>query len=553
MQRDKKASLMASKQAESTASAPQVPGSLRVCLVDDDRLCLRIVERMLRRCNYEVATCARASDALQRLREERFDLVLSDVYMPDMDGLRLLELVNFSLHLPVIMMSACGDTSVVVQGIAHGAVDYLLKPIRIEELRTIWQHTVRRELSHSAHPRGSSDDDSAYRSSLSGPQPPETSLHPPHLHLPDPSHSQQSHAAAGARDTAAASPVTDASTRAHETGSAATRGDPNSNHQLEEHTSATSNKKVGSKKSSGKGSRKSRVVWSVELHQLFVKAVHELGVDKAVPKRVLEKMGVEGLTRENVASHLQKYRLYLKRLQEKGDSEQQAQSMQQKRNSDRFEPAEPPKAPTHQEVATAEQQHRAVPTASLSNVSVLPSHGNLQTSESDQADARAAEHVNPSNPSPFTSCELDARRWNTDWIISPSQQEQQNHAIEHDLDGQPAHPVTSPTLTCVPNPDGDPTMLVDDSMATVDASQPRIPPQANGCEIASPSLNAAEANMNASERQSAATNALADTPMPVTLPPFDDSEPAPAQPSQIELPTRWPSFTSDGGYVYHLL
>ena len=50
------------------------------------------------------------------------------------------------------------------------------------------------------------------------------------------------------------------------------------------------------------------MVWSVELHQQFVNAVNSLGIDKAVPKRILDLMGVAGLTRENVASHLQKYR-----------------------------------------------------------------------------------------------------------------------------------------------------------------------------------------------------------------------------------------------------
>ena len=58
----------------------------------------------------------------------------------------------------------------------------------------------------------------------------------------------------------------------------------------------------------GSQSKKRRVVWSVELHQQFVNAVNSLGIDKAVPKRILDLMGVAGLTRENVASHLQKYR-----------------------------------------------------------------------------------------------------------------------------------------------------------------------------------------------------------------------------------------------------
>ncbi|GAA0154134.1 winged helix/forkhead transcription factor [Lithospermum erythrorhizon] len=52
----------------------------------------------------------------------------------------------------------------------------------------------------------------------------------------------------------------------------------------------------------------------MEIHQQFVAAVNQLGIDKAVPKKILELMNVPGLTRENVASHLQKYRLYLQRL-----------------------------------------------------------------------------------------------------------------------------------------------------------------------------------------------------------------------------------------------
>jgi len=48
------------------------------------------------------------------------------------------------------------------------------------------------------------------------------------------------------------------------------------------------------------------------LHRCFVKAVNESGVDTAAPKQIMKRMQVEGLTRENVASHLQKYRAYLK-------------------------------------------------------------------------------------------------------------------------------------------------------------------------------------------------------------------------------------------------
>ena len=61
-----------------------------------------------------------------------------------MDGFKLLEAVALELDVPVMMMSANSATEVVLRGIIHGAVDYLLKPVRIEEIRNIWQHVVRR-------------------------------------------------------------------------------------------------------------------------------------------------------------------------------------------------------------------------------------------------------------------------------------------------------------------------------------------------------------------------------------------------------------------------
>ena len=65
---------------------------------------------------------------------------------------------------------------------------------------------------------------------------------------------------------------------------------------------------------SGRATKKRRLVWTPELHVRFMSAVNHLGIANAVPKTILQLMNVEGMTRENVASHLQKYRLYLKRL-----------------------------------------------------------------------------------------------------------------------------------------------------------------------------------------------------------------------------------------------
>ncbi|XAR58961.1 hypothetical protein NMG60_11014558 [Bertholletia excelsa] len=61
--------------------------------------------------------------------------------------------------------------------------------------------------------------------------------------------------------------------------------------------------------------KRPRLVWTPQLHKRFVEVVARLGITNAVPKTIMQLMNVEGLTRENVASHLQKYRLYLKRMQ----------------------------------------------------------------------------------------------------------------------------------------------------------------------------------------------------------------------------------------------
>ncbi|XP_022641126.1 two-component response regulator ORR21-like [Vigna radiata var. radiata] len=81
--------------------------------------------------------------------------------MPDMDGYKLLEHVGLEIDLHVIMMSGDSTTSAVMKGIRHGACDYLIKPVREEELRNIWQHVVRKILNENKeHDNSSSMEDS---------------------------------------------------------------------------------------------------------------------------------------------------------------------------------------------------------------------------------------------------------------------------------------------------------------------------------------------------------------------------------------------------------
>ncbi|CAK8531631.1 unnamed protein product [Lathyrus sativus] len=251
----------------------QFPAGLRVLVVDDDPTCLMILERMLRFCLYQVTKCKRAEVALSLLRENKngFDIVLSDVHMPDMDGFKLLEHIGLEMDLPVIMMSADDGKNVVMKGVKHGACDYLIKPVRIEALKNIWQHVVRKRNNQwkDLKQSGGGLDEGDRQQKMSGDG--------------------------------------DYSSSANEGKSSRRRRDEED--EADERDDCSTMKKP-------------RVVWSIELHQQFMAVVNQVGLDKAVPKKIMEMMNVPGLTRENVASHLQKYRLYLRRLS--GVSQQQS-------------------------------------------------------------------------------------------------------------------------------------------------------------------------------------------------------------------------------------
>ncbi|KAK1403045.1 hypothetical protein POM88_002650 [Heracleum sosnowskyi] len=122
---------------------------LRVLVVDHDLTCLRMVEKMLQRCSYVITACSEVTVASELLLGKKgcFDLVLSDADMPDMGGFKLLKLARMEMELPVIIMSADARTTAVMRRIRHGACDYLIKPMKVGELKNIWQHVIRKQWS----------------------------------------------------------------------------------------------------------------------------------------------------------------------------------------------------------------------------------------------------------------------------------------------------------------------------------------------------------------------------------------------------------------------
>ncbi|KAJ6813978.1 two-component response regulator-like APRR3 [Iris pallida] len=128
--------------------------SLRVLLVEHDDSTRHVVAALLRNCNYHVAGVADGMKAWEVMTERRycFDLVLTEVATPSLSGIGLLTRIVATeecKNIPVIMMSTHDSVNVVLKCMLKGAVDFLVKPVRKNELRNLWQHVWRRHCSSS--------------------------------------------------------------------------------------------------------------------------------------------------------------------------------------------------------------------------------------------------------------------------------------------------------------------------------------------------------------------------------------------------------------------
>jgi DNA-binding NtrC family response regulator len=115
-----------------------VVNSGRVLLVDDERTLRRVLARSLTRVGFEVVEVDNGLVALELLSRERFDLVVSDVQMPGMDGIALLEALSTAESaVPVVLISGSLEVQGKQEAIRLGAFDFLKKPFDLSELRRI--------------------------------------------------------------------------------------------------------------------------------------------------------------------------------------------------------------------------------------------------------------------------------------------------------------------------------------------------------------------------------------------------------------------------------
>ena len=133
----------------------------RILVVDDKEMMRDSLEATLVGFGHEVSACASAHEALARIEQETFDLVVSDLKMPKMDGLAFLDqLSKMGSDTPVIMMTAYATISTAVEAMRKGAYDYIQKPFDASEISIIVDRALehRRLLQENEAYRAGSDD-----------------------------------------------------------------------------------------------------------------------------------------------------------------------------------------------------------------------------------------------------------------------------------------------------------------------------------------------------------------------------------------------------------
>lgn len=119
--------------------------SEKILVVDDEEAIREVVSTMLQAQGFECTAVSNGKAALDQIQKSSPDLILSDMVMPEMDGLKLLEWMRaHDPDVPVIMVTAMHDISTALEAIRRGAYDYILKPFEKDQLFL----GVRRALQH---------------------------------------------------------------------------------------------------------------------------------------------------------------------------------------------------------------------------------------------------------------------------------------------------------------------------------------------------------------------------------------------------------------------
>jgi len=105
-----------------------------ILVIDDDDKIRDLLKQYLKKNNFLVSTSHDAEDAEEKISLVKFDLAIVDIMMPGKDGLQLTREIREKIDLPIILLTAKGETEDRIKGLEYGAEDYLPKPFEPKEL-----------------------------------------------------------------------------------------------------------------------------------------------------------------------------------------------------------------------------------------------------------------------------------------------------------------------------------------------------------------------------------------------------------------------------------
>lgn len=117
---------------------------IHLLIVDDDDKIRDLLKQYLKNNNFFVSTAINASDAEEKLKLVKFDLAIIDIMMPGKDGLQLTKEIREKIDLPIILLTAKGESEDRVRGLELGAEDYLPKPFEPKELLLRIKNVIKR-------------------------------------------------------------------------------------------------------------------------------------------------------------------------------------------------------------------------------------------------------------------------------------------------------------------------------------------------------------------------------------------------------------------------
>ena len=121
----------------------------KALVVDDEKLIVKGIKFSLEQDGYEVDVAYDGKEALKMAKEKEYDIVLLDVMLPEMDGMKVCQAIREFSEMPIIMLTAKGTDMDKILGLEYGADDYITKPFNILEVKARIKAIIRRNSKKS--------------------------------------------------------------------------------------------------------------------------------------------------------------------------------------------------------------------------------------------------------------------------------------------------------------------------------------------------------------------------------------------------------------------